>query len=43
MKLTACLDIGFIHDIRQIVKMVPKQRQTLFSATMPESVADLGP
>lgn len=36
------LDIGFIHDIRKIVSLVPKERQTLlFSATMPETVLSL--
>ncbi len=36
------LDMGFIHDIRRIVAMLPKQRQTLFfSATMPPEIARL--
>ena len=36
------LDLGFIHDLRKISKMVPVKRQTmLFSATMPKSIADL--
>ena len=36
------LDLGFIHDLRKISKMVPPKRQTLlFSATMPPSIADL--
>ncbi|MGF9691938.1 DEAD/DEAH box helicase [Rhizobium sp. 0TCS1.26] len=36
------LDLGFIHDLRKISKMVPKNRQTLlFSATMPKAIADL--
>jgi ATP-dependent RNA helicase RhlE len=36
------LDLGFIHALRRIVSMVPKQRQSLFfSATMPKSIADL--
>ena len=36
------LDMGFIHDVRKIVSMMPKRRQTLFfSATMPTSVIDL--
>ncbi len=36
------LDLGFIHDLRKISKMVPPKRQTLlFSATMPSSIADL--
>ncbi|KQV64604.1 DEAD/DEAH box helicase [Rhizobium sp. Root1220] len=36
------LDLGFVHDLRKISKMVPKKRQTmLFSATMPKAIADL--
>jgi len=36
------LDMGFIRDVRRIVAMLPKTRQSLlFSATMPEDVADL--
>ncbi|MFT3976766.1 MAG: DEAD/DEAH box helicase, partial [Sphingomonas bacterium] len=36
------LDLGFIHALRKIVKMVPRRRQTLFfSATMPESIREL--
>jgi ATP-dependent RNA helicase RhlE len=36
------LDMGFIHDIRKIVAMLPKQRQTLFfSATMPAQIVEL--
>ena len=36
------LDMGFIHDIRKIVAKLPAKRQTLlFSATMPEAIADL--
>ncbi len=36
------LDLGFIHDLKKIVKLVPAKRQTLFfSATMPKSIADL--
>ncbi|MBB4153854.1 ATP-dependent RNA helicase RhlE [Sphingomonas jinjuensis] len=36
------LDLGFIHALRRIVKMVPRRRQTLFfSATMPSSIRDL--
>ena len=36
------LDMGFIHDVRKIVKAVPEERQTLlFSATMPKEVAKL--
>jgi len=36
------LDMGFIHDVRRIVGMLPRQRQTLFfSATLPTEVRDL--
>ncbi len=36
------LDLGFIHDLRRISKMVPKRRQTLlFSATMPKQIEEL--
>jgi len=36
------LDMGFIHDIRKIVAMLPKQRHTLFfSATMPQEITRL--
>jgi ATP-dependent RNA helicase RhlE len=36
------LDMGFIHDIRRIVAKMPAQRQTLlFSATMPQAIAEL--
>ncbi|MEK6823133.1 MAG: DEAD/DEAH box helicase, partial [Nanoarchaeota archaeon] len=36
------LDMGFIDDMRAIMAKLPKQRQTmLFSATMPEQVANL--
>jgi ATP-dependent RNA helicase RhlE len=36
------LDLGFIHALRRIVKLVPRQRQTLlFSATMPKAIASL--
>ena len=35
-------DMGFLPDIRRIIKMLPKERQTLFfSATMPEDVRRL--
>jgi ATP-dependent RNA helicase RhlE len=37
------LDLGFIHSLKRIASLVPKQRQTLFfSATMPKSIAELG-
>jgi len=36
------LDLGFIHALRQIAKLVPKARQSLFfSATMPQTIANL--
>ena len=36
------LDMGFINDIKKIVKLVPNDRQTLlFSATMPMSIREL--
>lgn len=36
------LDMGFIHDIRRIVKLLPPRRQTLFfSATMPPEIEKL--
>ena len=36
------LDMGFIHDIKKIIKQTPENRQTLFfSATMPPNIRDL--
>jgi ATP-dependent RNA helicase RhlE len=36
------LDLGFIHALRRIVKLLPQRRQTLlFSATMPRPIAEL--
>ena len=36
------LDLGFIHALRRIVKLLPHERQTLlFSATMPRAIASL--
>ncbi|HKM73789.1 MAG TPA: DEAD/DEAH box helicase [Stellaceae bacterium] len=36
------LDLGFIHALKRIVKLLPRQRQTLlFSATMPRTIAAL--
>jgi ATP-dependent RNA helicase RhlE len=36
------LDMGFIHDVRKVIKALPTQRQTLFfSATMPTEIAKL--
>jgi len=36
------LDMGFIHDIKRLLPLLPKQKQTLFfSATMPAAIAKL--
>lgn len=36
------LDMGFIHDIKRILPMLPVRKQTLFfSATMPSAIAEL--
>jgi ATP-dependent RNA helicase RhlE len=36
------LDLGFIHALKQIVKLLPAKRQSLFfSATMPKAIKDL--
>ncbi len=36
------LDMGFINDVKKIVKFIPESRQTLlFSATMPQEIAAL--
>ena len=36
------LDMGFIHDVRKVVRALPAERQTLlFSATMPPEVENL--
>lgn len=36
------LDMGFIHDLKKILKLVPQKRQTLFfSATMPKAIRKL--
>jgi len=36
------LDMGFIHDVRRVISLLPRQRQTLFfSATMPREAQDL--
>jgi ATP-dependent RNA helicase RhlE len=36
------LDMGFIHDMRKIIAMLPSDRQTLFfSATLPAEVREL--
>ena len=36
------MDLGFIHALRAIVRLIPKVRQTLFfSATMPKAIREL--
>lgn len=36
------LDMGFIHDIKKVMKVIPAKRQTLFfSATMPSEIVAL--
>jgi ATP-dependent RNA helicase RhlE len=36
------LDMGFIHDVKRIIKLLPERRQTLFfSATMPPVIMKL--
>ena len=36
------LDMGFIHDVKKILKWLPRKKQTLFfSATMPPEIGDL--
>ena len=36
------LDLGFIHALKQIVRLLPAKRQTLFfSATMPKAIKEL--
>lgn len=36
------LDMGFIHDVKKIIKLIPAKRQTLFfSATMPKEITTL--
>jgi ATP-dependent RNA helicase RhlE len=36
------LDMGFIHDIKRLLPMLPKRKQTLFfSATMPDAIVNL--
>src|SRR5690554_6375487 len=36
------LDMGFINDVRKIIKLLPRKRQTLlFSATMPNDIVKL--
>jgi ATP-dependent RNA helicase RhlE len=36
------LDMGFIHDVKRVLKVLPSKRQNLlFSATMPQAITDL--
>ena len=36
------LDMGFIHDVKRVLKLLPEKKQTLFfSATMPPEVMEL--
>lgn len=36
------LDMGFIHDVKKIIKLLPHKRQSLFfSATMPAAIVEL--
>ncbi|MDN5626912.1 MAG: DEAD/DEAH box helicase [Weeksellaceae bacterium] len=36
------LDMGFVHDVKRILKLIPAKRQNLFfSATMPKEIAKL--
>ena len=36
------LDMGFIHDVKKVIALLPQKRQTLlFSATMPKEIAAL--
>jgi ATP-dependent RNA helicase RhlE len=36
------LDMGFIHDVKKLIKLLPKKRQSLFfSATMPDTIRSL--
>ncbi|MNK98940.1 ATP-dependent RNA helicase RhlE [compost metagenome] len=36
------LDMGFIHDVKKLIKIIPEKRQTLFfSATMPPEIQKL--
>ena len=36
------LDMGFVHDVKRIIKLLPQKRQTLFfSATMPVEIQKL--
>ena len=36
------LDMGFIHDVRKVIKLLPEKKQTtFFSATLPPEILDL--
>ncbi len=36
------LDMGFIHDVKRVLKLLPRKRQNLlFSATMPQPIVEL--
>jgi ATP-dependent RNA helicase RhlE len=36
------LDMGFVHDVKRVIKKLPEKRQTLFfSATMPPDIVEL--
>lgn len=36
------LDMGFIHEVKRIIKLLPKKKQTLlFSATMPKEIQEI--
>ncbi len=36
------LDMGFVHDVKRVIKQLPSKRQSLFfSATMPPSIVEL--
>jgi ATP-dependent RNA helicase RhlE len=36
------LDMGFIHDVKRVLRLLPKRRQNLlFSATMPDTIVKL--
>ncbi|MEL6365123.1 MAG: DEAD/DEAH box helicase [Pseudomonadota bacterium] len=36
------MDLGFIHPLKKIVRMLPRERQTMFfSATMPKAIEEL--
>ncbi len=36
------LDMGFVHDVKRVITLIPRKRQTLlFSATMPKEIQQL--